>query len=31
MEQFLVTQNIIPSGEDFSKAYTNLNVSLAQV
>ena len=25
MEQFLVTQNIIPSGEDFSQAYTNLN------
>jgi NitT/TauT family transport system substrate-binding protein len=27
MEQFLVTQNIIPSGEDFSQAYANLNVS----
>jgi NitT/TauT family transport system substrate-binding protein len=27
MEQFLVTQNIIPSGEDFSQAYTNLNAS----
>jgi NitT/TauT family transport system substrate-binding protein len=25
MEQFLVAQNIIPSGEDFSTAYTNLN------
>jgi len=31
MERFLVAQNIIPSGEDYSKAYTNLNVSLAQV
>jgi len=31
MEQFLVAQNIIPSGENFSKAYANLNVSLAQV
>src|SRR5947207_2878339 len=29
MERFLVAQNIIPSGEDYSKAYTNLNVSLA--
>ncbi len=29
MEQFLVTQNIIPSGQDFSQAYTNLNVSQA--
>lgn len=27
MEQFLVAQNIIPSGEDFSQAYRNLNVS----
>jgi len=27
MEQFLVAQNIIPSGQDFSQAYTNLNVS----
>jgi len=27
MEQFLVTQNIIPSGEDFSQAYTNLGSS----
>ena len=25
MEQFLVAQNIIPSGEDFSTAYTNLS------
>jgi len=27
MEQFLVAQNIIPSGQDFSQAYTNLNVA----
>ncbi len=27
MEQFLVAQNIIPSGQDFSQAYTNLNIS----
>jgi len=25
MEQFLVTENIISSGGDFSQAYTNLN------
>ena len=25
MERFLVAQNIIPSGQDFSQAYTNLN------
>lgn len=25
MEQFLVAQNIIPSGQDFSQVYTNLN------
>ena len=27
MGQFLVTQNIIPAGEDFSNAYTNLTAS----
>ena len=27
MEQFLVAQNIIPSGQDFSQAYTNLSGS----
>jgi NitT/TauT family transport system substrate-binding protein len=27
MEQFLIAQNIIPSGQDISQAYTNLNVS----
>lgn len=27
MERFLVAQNIIPAGQDFSQAYTNLNIS----
>ncbi len=27
MEQFLIAQKIIPSGQDFSQAYTNLNVA----